>query len=170
MGAKKKASGGVPSNEIWYTSTDGNIVTPSYTNVFGVAIKSNTYTDGKGVITLEGDVTTIGYYAFSGRTNLASIALPDGVITIEGQTFRDCTSLASITIPKGVTTIGGIVCYNCPSLKSVYCKPTTPPAGGPNMFYYNAPGRKIYVPAGSVDAYKAAKYWSDYAADIVEEA
>ena len=35
------------------------------------------------------------------------------------------------------------------------------------MFYDNASGRKIYVPAASVEAYKSANYWSDYAADIV---
>jgi hypothetical protein len=35
------------------------------------------------------------------------------------------------------------------------------------MFYRNASGRKIYVPRASVDAYKAARYWSDYADDIV---
>ena len=35
------------------------------------------------------------------------------------------------------------------------------------MFYDNASGRKIYVPAASVEAYKRANYWSGYAADIV---
>ena len=35
------------------------------------------------------------------------------------------------------------------------------------MFDNNASGRKIYVPAESVEAYKAAKRWSDYADDIV---
>ena len=35
------------------------------------------------------------------------------------------------------------------------------------MFRNNASGRKIYVPAESVDAYKSASYWSDYADAIV---
>ena len=35
------------------------------------------------------------------------------------------------------------------------------------MFSSNDSGRKIYVPRASVDAYKAASYWSDYASDIV---
>ena len=35
------------------------------------------------------------------------------------------------------------------------------------MFSYNASGRKIYVPTESVEAYKSAEYWSDYASDIV---
>ena len=35
------------------------------------------------------------------------------------------------------------------------------------MLGNNASGRKIYVPAESVDAYKSAEFWSDYADDIV---
>jgi hypothetical protein len=34
------------------------------------------------------------------------------------------------------------------------------------MFDYNASGRKIYVPMESVEAYKYAEGWSEYAADI----
>jgi hypothetical protein len=35
------------------------------------------------------------------------------------------------------------------------------------MFYGNASGRKIYVPMESVEAYKSAEYWSEYADSIV---
>ena len=35
------------------------------------------------------------------------------------------------------------------------------------MFYNNAYGRKIYVPMESVDAYKSAEWWSEYA-DAIE--
>ena len=35
------------------------------------------------------------------------------------------------------------------------------------MFYINFLGRKIFVQTASVEAYKAAEYWSDYASDIV---
>lgn len=35
------------------------------------------------------------------------------------------------------------------------------------MFSYNASGRKVYVPAESVDAYKSAEGWSEYADAIV---
>ena len=55
----------------------------------------------------------------------------------------------------------------CHSLKTVYCKPTTPPTGDYDMFDNNAAGRKIYVPAGSVEAYKSASYWKEYKSYIV---
>ena len=121
-------------------------------------------------ITLPEGLTTIERDAFWRCTSLTSITLPEGVTTIGAWAFAYCTSLASITLPEGVTTIGEDAFRECTSLASVYCKPTTPPAGRWGMFDSNASGRKIYVPAGSVDAYKAAQYWSDYASDIVADA
>lgn len=134
-----------PMNQIWYTSTDGNKVTPYATDVFGANIVSNTYVDSKGVITFDGAVTTIGQTS-----------------------FYNCSSLTSITIPDSVTTIGTWAFYWCASLTSVYCYATTPPTlSGTYVFDNNASGRKIYVPYQSLDAYKTATYWSGYADDIV---
>ena len=91
------------NNEIWYTSSDGNIVKPYYTNVFGANIISNTYNNGKGVITFDGDVTTIGYQAFYKCNRLTSVNIPDSVTTIGNYAFYDCDSLTSVNIPDSVT-------------------------------------------------------------------
>ena len=112
-------------------------------------------------------VTKIGDYAFFDCDSLTSVTIPDSVTTIGDYAFYDCDSLTSITIPDSVTTIGTEAFYSCDSLTSVYCKATTPPAGGSWMFNNNASGRKIYVPTESVQAYKSASYWSDYA-DTIE--
>lgn len=53
----------IPNDEIWYTTTDGNIVKPYRTSSLPTIV-SNTYVDGKGVIKFATDVTTIGFYAF----------------------------------------------------------------------------------------------------------
>ena len=175
-----------PTNEIWYTSSDNNVVTPYKTNVFGANIISNKYNNGMGVITFDSDVTTIGNYAFYGCDSLTSVTIGDSVTTIGGSTFYNCTSLTSVNIPDSVTSIGNYAfrgCtgltsievpdsvteigyyafYGCSSLRSVYCKATTPPAlGGTNVFDYNGSGRIIYVPASSVNMYKSATNWSKY--------
>ena len=98
---------------------------------------------------------------------VTELVIPSDIIKIKPYVFSGCTSLTSVTIPDSVASIVHNAFYSCSSLTSVYCKPTTPPAGDYDMFDDNASGRKIYVPTASVDAYKAAKYWSDYASDIV---
>ena len=170
---------------------------PNDAEAFGATIIANYYEDGKGVMIFDGDVTTIGYHAFYGCerlasisipnsvssiataafaycTSLTSITIPNGVTSIGTGAFTDCTSLTSVTIGNGVTSIGNSAFWGCSSLTCVYCKATTPPTAVPNSYsnYWsafddNASGRKIYVPAESVEAYKAAAYWSNYAADIV---
>ena len=138
----------VPNNQIWYTSYYGDIVEPNNTNVFGANIVSNTYTNGKGVITFEGDVTKIGDYAFHKCSSLTSVTIPDSVTTIGNGAFSGCESLkefkgifaadngrclimdntiiayaevsgTTYTIPDSVTTIGEFAFYYCKSLTSV---------------------------------------------------
>ena len=117
-----------PSNEIWYTSADGNIVEPysgegSQDNftVFGANIVSNKYDADKDcwVIRFDGDVTTIGDYVFSECYNLTSVTIGDGVTIIGEYAFSDCWSLTSIIIPDSVTTIGDYAFYDCGSLTSI---------------------------------------------------
>ena len=43
----KAAEPSIPDNEIHYTSTDGNIVTPYNTNGFGANVVSNIYENGQ---------------------------------------------------------------------------------------------------------------------------
>ena len=210
-GTEQGSGTSIPNNQIWYTATEK--VTPYKPDVFGANIVSNTYENGKGVITFDDDVTSIGDWAFYRCRSLTSITIPDSVTSIGDFAFEECISLTSvtipdsvtligsyafeechslisvtigdsvtsigkdaffycksltnITIPDSVTSIGEYAFYDCYSLKEVYCKPTIPPMGGYDMFYFNASGRKIYVPVASVEAYKSAEYWSEYADAIV---
>ena len=111
-------------------------------------------------------VTWIGDYAFYKCSSLTSVTIGNSVTSIGENAFSNCSSLTSVTIPDSVTSIGKSAFSDCRSLKEVYCKPTTPPAGGLWMFDNNASDRKIYVPQNSVSAYKAKQYWSDYASSI----
>ena len=119
-------------------------------------------------ITIPESVIEIGQWAFSGCSSLTSITIPEGVTAIGYCAFAYCSSLTSITIPEGVTAIGYSTFAYCSSLENVYCKAIMPPvAGGSSIFFLNASGRKIYVPMESVEAYKSADGWADYADSIV---
>ena len=118
--------------------------------------------------TIPDSVTTIGMLAFKDCNSLTSITILDSVTTIESEAFAQCDSLTSVTIPNSVTTIGSSAFSECYRLTSVYCKAITPPVlGNDYVFYYNGSGRTIYVPAASVEAYKSAEGWSEYADAIV---
>ena len=110
-----------PNNEIWYTSTDGEIVNPYYANRFGANIVSNTYDAAKEywIIKFDSTVKQIGDYSFYNRSNITSITIPDSVTTIGHSAFAYCDSLTSVTIGDSVTTIRECAFQGCSSLTSV---------------------------------------------------
>ncbi len=114
-------------------------------------------------------VTEIGQGAFESCFRLTSIHIPDKVTKIGIRTFVGCHGLTSITIPEGVTAIGAYAFNSCRNLTSVYCKPTTPPTIDDGALTYTSSAMKIYVPAASVEAYKTAKGWSEYASKILAD-
>lgn len=139
--ATGEESDGAPANyKIIYTSTDGNVVTPYKTEGFGANIVSNTYKNGQGVITFDGEVSAIAYEA-----------------------FKFCSTIQTVIIPNSVRKIDGDAFYKCTNLANVYCLATTPPDCRYGAFGENASNRVIYVPEDSVDEYKsAAEYWNYY--------
>ena len=72
------------------------------------------------VIPVDGSVTSIGRYAFSERSNLTSLIIPNSVESIGAQAFNWCENLTSITIPSSMTSIHEEAFLNCSNLKTVY--------------------------------------------------
>ncbi len=117
--ATKQNTSASTGSKIYYTSTDGNVVTPYNTSAFGANIVSNTYENGQGVITFDGEVAVIGYQAFYDCDKLASITLPNSITTIAREAFDRCDYLTSINIPDGVTSIGDNAFHGCNRLTNI---------------------------------------------------
>ena len=118
-------------------------------------------------VTIPDSVTLIDRYAFRNCTSLTSVTIGNSVTEIEEEAFYGCTSLTSVTIGNSVTLIGWSAFYNCTSLTEVYCKATTPSTLSWSVFPETNVSLTIYVPTDSVDAYKTANKWRDYASIIV---
>ena len=118
------------TNIITYTSSDGKVVQPYKTDVFGAKIVSNEYKDGQGVITFDGPVTSIGDRAFYKCSSLTSVTIPESVTSIGNSAFESCSALTSITIPNSVTSIGDIAFAYCSSLTYITIPNSVSKVGG----------------------------------------
>ena len=105
------------------------------------------------------EVTKIGAHAFY-ACPITSIEIPESVTMLDTGAFQSCNSLQSIVIPASVNQIQNYVFTGCTILESVTILRQTPPTLGGAEAFNNTNSCPIYVPAASVDAYKAATNWS----------
>jgi len=120
-------------------------------------------------VTIPGLVTSIGGSVFKGCTGLTSVTIPSSVTTIGTSAFYGCTGLTSVTIPSSVTTIGGSAFKLCTGLSIIHANNVNPISLISNPFNnVNTSTCTLYVPNGSLAAYRIAAYWKDFS-NIVEE-
>lgn len=140
-----------------YASATVNVIDSSLGSLIDRSITSITIPDG---------ITIIGSSTFYKCTRLTSVTIPSSVTEIGNAAFSQCSSLTSVTIPKSVTEIGATAFNNCSSLATVIIQAYSPPVCGNMAFDNLSRDVVIYVPAESVDTYKAASGWTSYAIKI----
>ena len=126
-------------------------------------------------IVIPSSVKRMGASVFLGCHSLTNVSISTSLILLDNSMFSGCKSLVSITIPDNIKVIGNGLFYNCSKLSEIRFNSIVPPEISlgtdetEHLFKGNAPGRLIKVPAGSVNAYKTAQYWSNYANSIVSQ-
>ena len=136
-------------------------------------------------VTLHDGLKSIGDYAFDGCTSLTAIRIPGTVKTVGMYSFQDCSALASLELAEGVKELGLLAFRNCSALTQVTLPAsltkvgidvfgghgpsivftslaTTPPSHNGGYPLGEVDGVTLYVPQGSLNAYKSAFGWSDY--------
>ena len=136
------------------------------------SIGSNTFYSCHSLssVVIPDSVTSIGSRAFYICYSLSSVVIPDSVTSIGSNTFYYCYSLSSVVIPDSVTSIGASAFGYCYGIKEYHFKPLTPPTlSNANAFSGIPSDCIIYVPVGSLEAYKTATNWATYASHMQEE-
>lgn len=155
------------------TSVDNSVFSrcPKLTNI---KLSNNLETIGNGMfyncssltnVEIPNSVKTIGNGMFEGSTPIPSIIIPDSVTTIGDSMFYKNRTIWNVTIGSGITSIGNSMFYDNFQHKTVTIRATTPPTIKSGTFA-NTP-QTFIVPAASVEAYKSATNWSQYADKIV---
>ena len=169
----------------FYGSTISNIDLNGVTLIGNYAFKK---TSGFTSITIPSSVTTFGSGAFNSVSGLNSVTIDyasnatlgssqftglsitsltigSHPTSIGDSMFRKCTELTTLVIPSNISSIDGYAFDECSGLRSITVESATPPTLGSNAFN-STNDCPIYVPSGSVNAYKAASGWSSYASRI----
>ena len=108
-------------------------------------------------LNIPGNIEKIGDYAFNGCYNLDNISF-NGTKTIGESAFYSF-KVSNLIIPETVTSIGDYA-FTSDYLEEVNCKAVTPPSISDKCFRYY--GITLYVPKGSLNAYKAAEGWKKF--------
>ena len=113
-------------------------------------------------VTIPNSVTSIGNYAFSYCSNLASVTIPNSVTSIGDDAFYVCSSLESVTIPNSVTSIGDDAFYDCNDLKTIYMQCEVPIECNPRFSDKTLKETVLYIPTGTKTEYEKVDPWRNF--------
>ena len=104
--------------------------------------------------------TAIGNCAFF-SSYISSVTFSERLQTIGEDAFYHCTDLTEVKLPASLTTIGETAFKYCSALTAIYSYAAVPTPIPDNAFniYDKA---TLYVPVGSLSAYKATDGWKKF--------
>jgi len=143
-----------------------NIVLPETLETLGDNVFN--FCENLEEIEIPNTVKIIPERAFEYCYALKSITLYDGLTSIGNRAFCCCQELTSIDLPSTLESIGSEAFNTCTSLQQINVNAEIPPIIDVNGYWLSgAPLTSIQVPAESVELYKNADGWREYADLIV---
>lgn len=104
----------------------------------------------------------IGNWAFYNCHQLQELNIPEGVTEIGDAAFYGCSYLEDLVLPSSLQTIGDNCFSLCSKLGRIIVNAAVPPVVEAKTFYEVDRSIPVYVPKGSLEAYKADAYWSEF--------
>lgn len=104
----------------------------------------------------------IGNWAFYNCHQLQELNIPEGVTEIGNAAFYGCSYLEDLVLPSSLQTIGDNCFSLCSKLGCIIVNAAIPPVIEAKTFYEVDRSIPVYVPKGSLEAYKADTYWSEF--------
>lgn len=135
------------------------------------SIRGNAFSGCKNLtsIIIPPNVTWIGEMVFSNCSALTSVVIPEGVSTIDKSLFLECSGLTLVSIPSTVRSVDASAFEGCVSLLEIHLLTSEPPMVDTDwLFLDDFTFGTLYVPTGSIDAYKNAQWWRRFK-EIKEE-
>lgn len=130
---------------IIYTTTDGQITTPSVGNTTSYIV-SNTYDEVGKMVWAKG-LNMLEVNQFKSNKTLKTIKLPNSIDQVNESSFADCTALESIEFGNGEITFGQYILNNCISLKKIVFHGSINQASSVIVFSgINSSGISVYYP------------------------
>lgn len=130
------------------------------TDITSLVIPSTIRKDGKSyaVVDYESGNNQNGYYNSYRQEKLVSISLPKTIRYIGNYAFSYFPNMQYLEIPENVTTMGNYIFEGSDNLKTLKINAVAPPMVGS---FSGTSQRKVYVPDGSLHAYRLASPWSN---------
>jgi len=140
------------------TITDG-VVTAKDTTISGEIIIPRIY---------DGNVISLGEYAFTGCSEIASVIMQDGITNIATSAFAGCSALTSVVIPNTIISIGDCAFEDCVGLTDVVISNSVNSIG--ELAFYGCTGlTSINIPKGVINIGLDAFYYCISLESIIVE-
>lgn len=110
-------------------------------------------------------VQTINGSAFLNCNKLSKVTFAEGLHILTGSPFSGCTSLTEIDLPSTLYEVNDAAFKNCTGIKKVISRAVTAPTHGTGASLLsgcNMTDVQLYVPAMSIDTYRAQNGWKSF--------